>query len=281
MVMTVSNKFWKRKAKLGQKIKQDLSFYISLHVLRKVPIIVYQMGRVGSASLANSLRMQGYRFVFHVHRMNPENIKKAREEYIRHKEPPPKEDMGMKLYWHVAVAGRPAEFISLVRDPISRNISAFFRNFRHFTGRGYEDSGVPMEALAQMFIENYNHDVPLNWFDDEPKQALGIDVYEYPFEKKKGYAIIEKGNSRLLILKLELEDKHKERALGKFLGSEHIPWMTSNEGEKSSYGSAYKNFLQTVRLPPTYLEAMCNSKYMRHFYSDDEIQKVRRRWLSE
>jgi hypothetical protein len=279
--MTLSSKFGKMKAKWVQKIKKDIPFYVSLYILRKVPIIVYQMGRVGSASVANSLRMQDYDFVFHVHRMNPQNIKKVREEYISHNVPPPKEEMGRKLYRHVALTGRPAEFISLVRDPISRNVSAFFRNFRRFTGKRYEDSRVPMEELAEIFIKNYNHDVPLNWFDDEPKQALGIDVYEYPFEKKKGYAVIEKGNFRLLILKLELEDRQKEKALEKFLGSEHIHWMTSNQGEKSSYGSAYKNFLRTVRLSPAYLETMCNSRYMRHFYSDNEIQKVRDRWLSD
>ena len=213
--MTLSSKFGKRKAKWIQKIKKDLSFYVGLYVARKVPIIVYQMGRVGSASVANSLRMQGYDFIFHVHRMHPQNIKKVREEYISHNERPPKEDMGMKLYRHVALPGRPAEFISLVRDPVSRNVSAFFRNFKRFTGTRHEDLDLPMEELAEVFIKNYNHDVPLNWFDDEPKQTLGIDVYEYPFEKRKGYGIIEKGSFRLLILKLELEDRDKERALGR------------------------------------------------------------------
>ena len=271
----------KTKAGWVQKIKEDLSFYVDLYVKGKVPIVVYQMGRVGSRSVRDALQLKGYDFVFHVHRMNPGNLKIVRDEYLSHNQPPPKEKVGRMLYRHVVLKQRPAKFVTLVREPVARNISAFFRNFRRFTGRNYSESGLGLAGLIEAFIKSYNHTIPLRWFDEEPKRTLNVDVYNYPFPKEKGYRVIKKGPFEMLVIKLELENYQKEKAIAEFFQVESLPLVEVNKGEQADYGPTYKEFVRSIRLPVGYIEEMYQSKYAKHFYSDEEIDRFRKRWLGE
>jgi len=41
----------------------------------------------------------------------------------------------------------------------------------------------------------------------------------------------------------------------------------------------YSDFLEKVRLPAGRVDEWLGSKYARHFYSDAELAKIRRRWV--
>ena len=260
-------------------LTEEWSFLRSFYLCRRKPIIEYQMGKVGSRSTADSLKEFGLDSVFHVHRMNPDNIGKVRKEYLDHHLWPPNERIGRRLYRHVVARGRKAKFITLVREAVGRNMSAFYNSFRRFTGVEYDKAAFETEELTQIFLRKYNHSVPLTWFDLEMKQTLGIDVYEHPFPQERGYLTIRKGNFELLVLKLEIDDFSKEQAIGEFLNIDNFKLLKKNVGETRNYGESYRRFIQNVRLPLSYVEEMCHSKYMRHFYGADEINRFRDRWL--
>ena len=76
-----------------------------------------------------------------------------------------------------------------------------------------KDTDYQLKKLIDIFIKEYSHDVPLQWFDLELKKATGINVYNYPFPKHKGYMTIEENNIELLIMKLEIPDALKERVI--------------------------------------------------------------------
>jgi len=40
----------------------------------------------------------------------------------------------------------------------------------------------------------------------------------------------------------------------------------------------YRDFLESIELPDTYVEIMCNLEYTRHFYTDAEIEAIRSKW---
>ena len=63
-----------------------------------VPIIVCQMGKVGSVSVRDSLESSGIDSVFHVHRLNPDNIRSVQQDYLDHNRTPPSEGLGERLY---------------------------------------------------------------------------------------------------------------------------------------------------------------------------------------
>jgi hypothetical protein len=241
------------------------------------PVIVYQMGKVGSSSITKSLRLSGVR-AFHVHRINPAMIKQVREEHLNIGQNPPRERIGAILYENVVKKPRRAKFITLVREPISRNISAFFENFEHFAKVRFEKSTFSICDLVNIFIAEYSHNVPLNWFDQEIKSTLGIDVYKYQFPRDKGYLLIREGYFELLILKCELADSIKERVISEFLNLSNFEVIRKNLAKDKIYAESYQEFLRAISLPESYVETMLNSKYTRHFYTDEEIEQSRSRW---
>jgi hypothetical protein len=266
-------------SKVRRALGKALHKGLYLRELKKgTPVIVYQMGKVGSSSIGDSLKSCGVAPVFHIHRLNPDNIEKVQQEYLDHGLVPLDESLGERLYAEVIQKRKSVKLITLVREPIGRNMSAFFQNFKRFTGVEYDDADFTVEELVNLFVEGYRHPVPLTWFDVEMKQTLDIDVYEYPFPKEKGHLTIKKGNFELLILKLEVDDAIKEKAIAEFLDVEDFRLIRANVGQDKNYARTYRDFLRTIRLPKSYVELMCTSQYTRHFYSDAEIEAVRSEW---
>lgn len=243
-----------------------------------VPIIIYQMGKVGSNSIMKSLKVCGVGPVFHVHRINPENIEAVRREYIIRNQRPPEEWLGSRLYTDVIKKEKMAKFITIVREPIGRNISAFFQNIDSFVDADCSYNYLSAQELCNIFIARYSHIVPLTWFNVEVNQVLGIDVFSYPFPREKGYLFIERNNFQLLIVKSELDDLTKEEVIGMFLGIRNFKLIRSNVGAEKNYASVYTRFVNDVILPETYIETMCSSGYTRHFYTETEIQAIRVKW---
>lgn len=110
------------------------------------------------------------------------------------------------------------------------------------------------------------------------KPVLGIDAYQYPFPKENGYLTIKQGNFELLIIKLEVDDSVKEKAIMEFLCIEDFKLTRSNLDQDKNYAKTYREFLEAIELPETYVEIMCSSEYVRHFYSDTEIEAIRSKW---
>ena len=248
--------------------------------LSRPPILVYQMGKVGSVSISESLRSSGVYPVFHIHRLNPENIQRVREEYITKNIHPKDEYLGKWLYGNIIQRNKPTYFITLIREPISRNISAFFQNFEVFAGCRVDESNISLNELVNVFIDHYPHSVPLTWFDIELQPTLDIDVYDYPFPKDTGYVSITKGNFELLILKSEIDDKIKEESLREFLPFSDIGLMRKNVSKNKDYALRYQEFVRNIKLPPDYVGRMLNSKYVHHFYSDTEITGFWSKWVN-
>jgi hypothetical protein len=255
-----------------------------LYATNQTPILIFQMGKVGSKTVVKSLEKKGILPLFHLHFLlksadnrrfyNPMvldilEVKWRRESQVRRNE---------FLYNKVIVPKKQVKIICLTREPIGRNISAFFENFELETGKKYEKSNFTLQELMDIFINFFPHSIPINWFDRHFKPFLGIDIYEHPFPKEQGYLRINKDNVDLLILKLETSDSVKEKAIAEFLGLKEFKLVRTNVGEDKNYAEKYKEFKQNIKLPLSYVEEMCSSKYFNHFYTEEEIKKVYSRW---
>lgn len=249
-----------------------------LNMKAEEPVIVYQMGKVGSSSISRSLRKQLAGPVFHVHRMNADNIRNFYDIHKRKDRHPPDETVGLLLNRHLTNK-KPAKIISLVREPIERNISAFFQNHEWFVGKRLDQDPNDIDTLSNIFFTAYDHSVPLTWFDIEMKPVVGIDVYRYPFPFEKGYMIIKHPPYELLIIKLEVEDSIKEEAVKKFLKLDDFRLSSHNVGDDKEYALIYNEFKTRINIPDDYLERMCNARFTRHFYSAEEITAIREKWI--
>lgn len=168
--------------------------------------------------------------------------------------------------------------VTLVRDPIARNLSSYFEHLDSIWRTAGAHRVVPFDELCAGFLERYTHREPLTWFDDELRPVLGLDVYAQPFPAK-GSLIVASDTFDALVLKAEAPDTEKQRALAAYLGVAVAPIRPANRTAGTVKGLAYSRFVREVRLPATYVDSMLDAWYTRHFFSDAERETMREKYL--
>ena len=228
------------------------------------PVYVYQMGKVASLSLYNSLRKR-----------YPGSIATGHGFSLQYPD-----WRVRRLYRIIAQQKKPVNIISLTREPVSRNVSAFFQNYRRYVGTPFRQSRHSLEELRALFLERFAHDETLNWLDRNLEAHFGIDVYQSPFPDR-GFDVYQKENIRLLLMRFELANRDKEAILEEFLGIAGVHLESRNVGANKEYAEVYWLFKERVKLPAAYLDRMCGSRYFRHFYGPQAADAVRERWSEE
>lgn len=268
-------------------------------------MVIYQMGKVGSTTILRSLEALNLdKSLFHVHVLSHENIRNVENEYYGKNRKifqrsflPETKHLFTSHYLRTQLdrdlKKEKWKFITLVRDPIARNVSHFFYSIdlhkrdRHLPANFYEQyrsNSIKSEVLVERFLERFHensveYNIQLGWLDFEFKPVLGIDVFASDFPKSKGYKLYEGDFADVLLLKLETINESACDAFREFLGLKGFnlgaPHNTANQRR---YYSAYKEFLKLVDLPNTYVDKIYNSRYVRQFYSAEEINSFRKKW---
>lgn len=229
-------------------------------IRRNTPVFVFQMGKVGSTSIYLNLVRFHPGAVVHSHNFL--------EEHKRYQT--------RRLYRWAALEKKPINIVSLVREPISRNVSALFQNYERDLGIPFDGERISFEKLQEALLLNY-HIGQTRWFERRIQAIFGIDVYATPFPVS-GYATYSKDNVRLLVMRSELPNSEKETVIKEFLGLKKFQIINANVGAEKDYAEQYRKFKSIVRLPVDYVNTMCDSKFARHFYSADVIEKARTVW---
>jgi len=284
--------------------RRRYSSYLALYFGRSVPILVYQMGKVGSSTVRNTLLLRGLHPVLHLHTFSPLREKRAEEVAVPEalEEPLVREieharsvfaslstraRLQLTLHeWmnerrlrrHLLRPGRPLKIITSVREPIAANVSMFFQLLPWYTGGRYAPDRISTEALIQLFFERYSCYRPLIWFDEEMKFQTGVDVYQHEFPGERGSLAFRKGHVEVLVLKTETDDVVKEKALSEFVGAPNIRLVKSNVAADKAYARQYSEFKERIRFPDAFFQSMYASRYAQHFYSDAEIRRFTRQW---
>jgi len=160
-----STKAYKSFRKFGKNLRKKVKrFFFKRKLKKATPVFIYQMGKVASSSIFSSLQNQYPGAVGHAHHIGSDN-------------------------WHSeelhnwAKSGKQLKIISPIREPIGRNISAFFQCFDVLTNEPFDPSKYTTVELFDLFIEKQDHDVPLNWIDDNIKKYFNIDVNSKEFHR--------------------------------------------------------------------------------------------------
>jgi hypothetical protein len=265
-------------------------------------LVIYTMGKVGSQTVQRSLLASRLDMpIYHVHFLTQDLI----EEYLEKR----KQFLGTQkfgrlkhiwLYEYLrkridnGLDGKRWHIVTLTREPISRNISDFFENIEakpSDAGHQYYVKSDPdfydfeikvnvedMSALVQLFLERLDHDAPAKYFDQELKSVFDIDVFSGEFPTSKGYRIYKGQRADVLLIRLENLNDCAGEAFKDFLGIEDFTLISANIGNEKTSAPLYRRFKNSVVLPESYVERMYDSKYMRHFYSDEEIARFRAKW---
>jgi len=256
-------------------LNRGLEVYFNLYLRRRIPTLVYAMGRVGSVALFQSLYRRG-EFALHAHVLEPENLKRKKGK---------RPGTSKWAYKQIVCKQRRARIISLVRNPVECMVSAFAPEVRvPLNGRAGSTDGATADFSDQFragYFDRQRHLLKLNWFDSEFKAALGIDVYNHPFPKETGYLQFQEGPFDVLIIRSELEDETKSRVVSDFVGTDELPIVRSRVGEQQPYSEVYKAFKQQVTVPEEYLDTIVNSRFAQHFFTQDMLSAMAERFSAK
>jgi hypothetical protein len=258
---------------------------------REPPIVVFSMGKTGSTAVARAVHDATGDRVFQIFRLEAERLTQAERRYRvnnreakrRGRDPGALPFPGALHLWeseyllrHPPTTARPWTVITTVREPIGQAVSAFFH------GRGLrrapDAADGSVDALTAELVDEGWIRQPLRWFDREFAPALGIDVFEQPFDSQRAYGVIETPAVRVMVIRQENLAAVPD-ALGEFLGlGRPVPVPKRNEATGKAYAASYREFLAAVRLPAAARDEAYGSRYARHFYADSELARLHERW---
>lgn len=187
--------------------------------------------------------------------------------------------------------------IVAVREPLSRDYSAFWQAFTEGAERSllmpilngdfeymYHDfldfimkgSTYAKEKLG--FSMPYVWRDQFRWFDEQIKTYLDIDVFQYPFDKEKGYTIIKKEKIEIFLFKVEKMEDILEEISG-FAGAIKMPKTNKNVAKQKWYSLAYSQFRREIQLPIEYVNHYYQGNpRVDYFYTQKEKDDFLKRW---
>lgn len=274
---------------------------------KQPPVVIYQMGKVGSSSINRSLKVLRQDMpIFHVHYLTKDLI--DLNEGMRIKFFRTKEEKELKRTWLCEflnnqlaaglINGNKWKIITLVRDPIARNVSAFFQTLKvevlepdyryKFTAGSkstYKFETIAtlenFDELMESYLKDFDHKTPLEFFDREIKGVLDIDVFANDFPKQKGYKIYRGAVADMLLIRLESLNECSHEAFKEFLNIENFTLINTNIGDNKNYSSIYNKFKKNIVLTDSYISEMYESDFTRNFYTESEINQFKIRWCKE
>lgn len=239
--------------------------------------LVYTLGKVGSSTIYATLkkRLPGVP-VHHVHFLSTEyldvRLPKLNDYFKKHIA------LGRRVLADLDKhKGKRIKIITLVREPVARDVSAMFQTWRGRFGDVPFDSKTNAELIADLKGRNFHH--TLTWFADEFQAWTGADIYSMPFNKERGYSIHHTDRSDILVLKLEKLNDCFGPAMREFVGLDLSRLEMANIGEEKLSKEKYRSLAAEIRFTPAELDAVYGSKYMQHFFTSEEIAGYRAKWL--
>jgi hypothetical protein len=243
-------------------------------------ILIYQPGKVGSQTICSSFLNAGIIDSFlsgHLHTLNYTEMEATVKEAI-----------AMKLESMKAMG--KIKIITLVREPIARDLSFIFEvmerleeetayqteSFIDFCSRRLKKIAFNGDFLFGRPSHDYGFQ--FEWFDNELKAVFGIDIFEYPFDREKGYSVISQAEVEVLVLKLEKID-NLEQVIGDFVGKPDFKLSRYNEGGDKRYKYLYANVKSNINILPEIVSLYYeNNARMNHFYTEEEKQVFLKEW---
>lgn len=258
-------------------------------------VVIYQMGKVGSSTVKYSLGELGRPMnLYHVHALTQERIDWQQDAYKN-----ASRIKGKAVVHNHLVEGmylrklldrntqQRWKVITLIRDPIARNISTFFQSLNIFFPEWVKEHNIAqdtlvdhIEEMTELFLNKADHQLPLVWFDKYLEPVFSIDVYNQEFPASKGYAIYSNEHVEMLLMKLEDLNHYAPAAFNEFLGIEGFELKKANITSEKAESKAYSKFKELIKLPDSYIDEMYSSKLVQHFYTQGEVDRFRSKWVS-
>jgi hypothetical protein len=257
-----------------QRIATYRALYKKYHDPKSV--FVYQMGKVGSTALEQSIDN-----AIHIHNFYSKNhpcllrLKGLAGFGWRYYFKRLEQELELFIKRLAFRKRKHTKIVTLVRPALDRNISMFFHDLDCYLYALYSNcdrtSFPPMatrtqdtHVLMKAFEMHYQQSYPLTWFDNELKKMTGLDIYAQPFDMTKGLVTVSNTKCEVMCLDINVLPS-STGLLSAFIG-QSIVLSRENQAQSKWYGSLYKQF-KNEYIPSTELtQLLKNSKYSTHFF---------------
>jgi len=131
-----------------------------------------------------------------------------------------------------------------------------------------------IEELIKLFYGNLNHDTALTWFNDY-FNLIGFNVKEEKFNKEIGFDLYSLDNNDLLLFRLDsLNSMIKNNS--------HLFGVINNKniGNNKWYKDKYLDFKNEIKFSEEYCEKQLNNDIMNFFYTVEEINNFKLKYMS-
>lgn len=234
-------------------------------------LLIYQMGKVGSTALEKSLPK-----AIHIHtlygtylcefyhklryrtlisRLKCSAVQKAKRIIIKRR--------------------NKIKIITLVRDPLNRDISHYFQDIQywltlHNLNAKADIRDENIDALVDCFEHTYNFDYARNWFENEVSRFCKMNVTDIEFDKVRGIGYLNKGKFEILVIRMDKLDGLEDE-ISKF-ANKKIVMRRVNDSSKKWYSEAYKDFRTRYVPSDDVLNKIFSSPWLAAFFSSEDIE---------
>jgi hypothetical protein len=236
------------------------------------------MGKVGSLSIYYALKNDWLTPVFHVHSLSETEQKFYEEECFKRGILPGSRSAIPMINRQILMNKRPYKIITLVRNPIDRNLSAFFEAFEYYMGipaEKYQGSVAELELKFHQFLP---HNYATDWFQDYFYQQTGVNIYDFEYDKRQKYQFISTQNIEILVMDVALDDTTKEKLVADFTHRQLVIIDRKNVRESTAAAGLYKEFKSGIRFSKNYLSGLLETQYFNHFFDEDSKLETLQKW---
>ena len=258
--------FIKSPEKISQLTSINNLLNITKHQHNKL-VFVYSAPKVGSTSIVSSLRIFGIEFIDIIHIHDEEMLKvlaNVNEVSIN------------EIILFNKYLGKDVYVINIYRSPIERNISTYFEKIGcyHFNNKDEEVNKYNIQKI----IDRFNNIFPWIGVGDHFIDKYNIKIPDR-FDYKNKYIIVNENNINYITLRLK-DSNEWGRILTNIFGFKiHI--IKDYESSNKPIKYLYNSFKKQYKIPKNLLNKVLNDKYLKYYYSEDEINIYNNEWLNK
>ena len=236
------------------------------------PFLVYNMSKVGSSTIYKTLAEEhGQDQVFHFHYLtnNFLDLRNTRHPMIELSLRMVQPYLDFQEKW----PSLKPFIVTAVRDPMAHFLSGIFQNAAVYGQR------IPELHELTEKLKVWQADYGAIWLDYELKESFGLDFLGQPFDKDKGYTILENEKARGLCLRLENMNEVFSEAYAQLINGPSLNLKEAeNLASEKKSGDLYRQYKKQLKFPEQFLREYYRQQFPRHFYSCSEIETFINRW---
>ena len=227
-------------------------------------LFVYSAPKVGSTSIVTSLRIFGLENIDTIHIHDEEML-----QVLGHI----KGITINELILFNKYLGKDVYVINIFRNPIERKISSFFEKIGsyHFNTTDQNVNKYNVEKV----INRFNNIFPYIETSDHFIDKYNITIPEC-FNYQQKYLLVKENDITYISLRLK-DSVYWGTILTNIFGF-NIRIVKDYESTNKPIKDIYNLFKQNYKIPINFLDEIINCKYLKYYYSSDELKEYYNEW---